>query len=70
MAEHRDDGPGHERRPPRAAEGYDEAAEGGRGVPPSHVGTTPYHHRGPEDAFDRGAREAADDVRRRDSSAD
>jgi hypothetical protein len=69
MAEHRED----ERNEQRRAEqnkGYDEAARGGRGVPPSNVGTTPGQPRRREDAFDREAREAANDVRRRDSSAE
>ena len=69
MAEHRDDeranGPRTEQN-----KGYDEAARGGRGVPPSNVGTTPDQPRGREDPFDREAREAANDVRRRDSSAE
>jgi hypothetical protein len=70
MAEHRDDERGNDRRPPGPNDGYDDAARGGRGVPSSNVGTTPDQHRGPEDVFDREAREAANDVRRRDSSAD
>ena len=51
--------------------GYDEAARGGKGVPPSDVGVP----LGPDDRtggdeFDRAAREAANDVRRRERSAD
>lgn len=51
--------------------GYDEAARGGKGVPPSDVGVPP----NPGDSvggdeFDRAAREAANDVRRREKSAD
>jgi hypothetical protein len=51
--------------------GYDEAARGGKGVPKSDVGIPP----NPGDSvggdeFDRAAREAANDVRRRDRSAD
>ena len=66
MAEHRD----NERNRPEQNKGYDEAARGGPGGPPSNVGTTPDQHRGPEDTFDREAREAANDVRRRESSAE
>jgi hypothetical protein len=50
-------------REERQNEGYDEAARGGKGVPPypgDSVGG---------DEFDRAAREAANDVRRRDKSA-
>jgi hypothetical protein len=51
-------------------EGYDEAAHGGKGVPSSDVGIPP----NPDDSvggdeFDRAARDAANDVRRRDKSA-
>jgi hypothetical protein len=70
MAEHRDDERGNDRRPPGPHSGYDDTARGDRGIPSSNAGTTPDQHRGPEDAFDREAREAATDVRRRDSSAD
>jgi len=57
-------------REERRNEGYDEAARGGKGVPPSDVGIPP----NPGDSvggdeFDRAAREAANDVRRRDKSA-
>jgi hypothetical protein len=55
----------------RQDEGYDEAARGGPGVPPSDVGLPP----NPGDSvggdrFDRAGREAANDVRRHDRSAD
>jgi hypothetical protein len=55
----------------RQDEGYDEAARGGKGVPPSDVGVPP----NPGDSvggdrFDRASREAANDVRRQDHSAD
>jgi hypothetical protein len=55
----------------RQEEGYDEAARGGPGVPPSDVGipSNPDESTG-GDEFDRAAREAANDVRRRDTSAD
>jgi hypothetical protein len=51
-------------------EGYDEAARGGKGVPPTDVGVplTP-DERPDADAFDREAREAANDVRRRENSS-
>jgi hypothetical protein len=55
----------------RQNEGYDEVARGGKNVPPSDVGIPP--NRGESvggDEFDREAREAANDVRRRDTSAD
>lgn len=70
IAEHRDEERPNERRTPHQKEGDDEAARGGRGVPPSNVGTTPDQTRGREETFAREAREAADDVRRRDSSAE
>jgi len=55
----------------RQNQGYDEAARGGKGVPKSDVGIPP----NPGDSvggdeFDRAAREAANDVRRQDRSAD
>jgi len=55
----------------RQNQGYDEAARGGKGVPKSDVGIPP----NPGDSvggdeFDRAAREAANDVRRREHSAD
>jgi len=51
--------------------GYDEAARGGKDVRPSDVGVPP----NPGDSvggdeFDRAAREAANDVRRQEKSAD
>jgi hypothetical protein len=57
-------------REERQNEGYDEAARGGKGVPPTDVGVPP----NPGDSvggdeFDRAAREAANDVRRHDKSA-
>ncbi len=69
MAEHHED-PRQEQGRPDTNKGYDEAARGGRGVPPTDVGTNPEQPRGREDPFDREAREAANDVRRRDSSAE
>jgi hypothetical protein len=55
----------------RQKQGYDEAAHGGAGVPASDVGVPP----NPGDSvggdeFDRAGREAANDVRRREHSAD
>ncbi len=62
---------GHERTTTRRQdEGYDEAARGGKNVPPSDVGVPPNPGEevgGTED--DRAAREAANDVRRQDKSA-
>ena len=54
----------------RQNEGYDEAARGGKGVPPTDVGV-PLEPGGDArgDEFDRAAREAANDVRRQDKSA-
>jgi hypothetical protein len=54
----------------RQEEGYDEAARGGAGVPPSDVGVpaTPDESTG-GDEFDKAARDAANDVRRHDKSA-
>ena len=54
-------------------QGYDEAARGGPGAPPTDVGVP--LNPGETDVrteseFDRAAREAANDVRRRDHSAD
>jgi len=55
----------------RQNDGYDEAARGGPGVPPSDVGIpTDSDDETGGDAFDREAREAANDVRRRDHSAE
>lgn len=61
----------HEAEIERQNEGYDEAARGGPGVPPSDVGV-PNSGSGsrPRDAFDRAAGDAANDVRRREHSAD
>lgn len=57
---------------PEQNEGYDEAARGGAGARPTNVGVplSPDGDVRQEDAFDRAAREAANDVRRRDRSAD
>jgi hypothetical protein len=63
MAEHKRESNHDERN-----RGYDEAARGGPGVPSSDVGTNPDQPSRPEDPFDREAREAANDVRRRESS--
>jgi hypothetical protein len=55
----------------RQEEGYDEASRGGKGVPPSDVGVPPNPGESTGgDEFDREAREAANDVRRREHSAD
>jgi len=51
-------------------EGYDEAARGGKGVPPSDVGIPVDPDEVSADPDDREARNAANDVRRRDHSAD
>lgn len=55
----------------RQNEGYDEATNGGKGLPDADLGIPP----NPADSvggdeFDREAREAANDVRRREHSAD
>jgi hypothetical protein len=75
MAEHNEDG--HDRQEriqreqhrPEQNDGYDDAARGGPGARPTNVGTSPDTRVTREDEFDRAAREAANDVRRRDSSA-
>lgn len=55
----------------RQNEGYDEAARGGKDMPPTNVGIpVEPEDRIRRDAFDREANEAANDVRRRDHSAD
>jgi hypothetical protein len=61
----------HEQHRPEQNEGYDEAAHGGKGVPSSDVGIplNPGDSAG-GDSFDRAAREAANDVRRQDKSAE
>ena len=75
MAEHNEDGRTRQERirdeqhRPEQNKGYDEAARGGPGAPKSDVGTSPDPPRGREDPFDREAREAANDVRRREASA-
>jgi hypothetical protein len=55
----------------RQEEGYDEAAHGGKDVPASDVGipANPGDSVG-GDEFDRAGREAANDVRRQEHSAD
>jgi hypothetical protein len=69
MAEHNEDGRAtrDEQHRREQNKGYDEAARGGPGMPTSDVGTG--ETRRQEDEFDREAREAANDVRRRESSA-
>ena len=64
---------GYERlgRTERQNQGYDEAAHGGKNVPSSDVGIPPNPgESGGGDEFDRAARDAANDVRRQDKSAD
>jgi len=64
---------GYERlgRTERQNEGYDEAAHGGKNVPSSDVGIPPNPGESVGgDEFDRAARDAANDVRRQDKSAD
>ena len=57
-------------REERQNRGYDEAARGGKGVPPTNVGVPPNPGDSVgRDRFDRAAREAANDVRRQDKSA-
>jgi hypothetical protein len=71
MAEHQNEG--HERQErikreqhrPEQNQGYDEAARGGAGMPKSDVVTNPDSNR-----IGRDEREAANDVRRREHSAD
>jgi hypothetical protein len=59
-----------ERDTQKQNEGYDEAARGGKGMPPTDVGVPLTPDEPPDsDEFDREAREAANDVRRRDNSA-
>jgi len=59
-----------ESREQRQNEGYDEAAHGGKNVPPTDVGIPPNPgDSAGGDEFDREAREAANDVRRQDKSA-
>lgn len=76
MAEHQEDGHTRQERirqeqhRPEQNRGYDEAARGGPGAPTTDVGVSPDQVRGREDPSDRAAREAANDVRRHDSSAD
>jgi hypothetical protein len=76
MAEHQEDGHARQERiqreqhRPEQNKGYDEAARGGKGVPPTDVGTSPDTVIRRQDEFERESREAANDVRRRESSAD
>jgi hypothetical protein len=76
MAEHHEDGHARherinqERRRPEQNRGYDEAARGGPGAPKTDVGVSPDQPGGRRDRFDRAAREAANDVRRQDKSAE
>jgi hypothetical protein len=57
-------------REERQNRGYDEAARGGKGAPPTNVGVPPNPGDSVDrDEFDRAAREAANDVRRQDKSA-
>jgi hypothetical protein len=62
-----------EQHRPEQNEGYDEAARGGAGAPATDVGI-PLNPGDSDmrrdDEFDRAAREAANDVRRQDRSAD
>lgn len=58
------------KRTERQDEGYDEAARGGKGVPPTDVGVPQEHDRRSDDPFDREADQAANDVRRREHSAE
>jgi hypothetical protein len=73
MAEHNEDGRARQERikeeqhRPEQNKGYDEAARGGPGMPKSDVGTGQPRRR--ENPFDREAREAANDIRRRESSS-
>jgi hypothetical protein len=61
----------HTRKEERQNEGYDEAARGGKGVPPTPVNSPlAPDEAATGDEFDRAAREAANDVRRREHSAD
>ena len=57
-------------RTPQQDQGYDEAARGGKGVPPSDVGVPldPDDHLGGEET-EPAARDAAEEVRRRERSA-
>jgi len=64
---------GYERlgRTERQNQGYDEAAHGGKNVPSDDVGIPPNpDDAGDGDEFDRAARDAANDVRRQDKSAE
>ncbi len=57
-------------RTKRQDEGYDEAARGGKNVPASDVGVPHEPDNRAGDEFDREADQAANDVRRREHSAD
>ena len=75
MAEHQEDGRArqeriqHQQHRPEQNRGYDDAARGGPDAPKTDVGASPGQAQSP-DAFDREAREAANDVRRRERSAE
>lgn len=73
MAEHKQSGYERIGHTQRQNEGYDEAAHGGKDVPSSDIGIPPNPGEsvaGEGDEFDRAARDAANDVRRREHSAD
>lgn len=67
---HRQERIQEEQHRPEQNAGYDEAARGGKDVPPSDVGVplNPNETAG-GDEFDQEAREAANEVRRHDRSA-
>lgn len=75
MAEHQEDGHARQERIRREQhrsdqdKGHDEAAHGGRGARPMDVRPSPDARVTRENRFDREAREEANDVRRRESSA-
>lgn len=51
--------------------GYDEVARGGKGMPPTDVGVPQMPDESTDgDVFDEAARDAANDVRRREHSAE
>ena len=57
-------------RTQRQNEGYDEAAHGGKNMPSTDVGVPHEPDHRSDDPFDREADQAANDVRRREHSAD
>jgi hypothetical protein len=76
MAEHKENGHDRQERikreqhKPEQNEGYDKAARGGKGVPATNVGTSPDPPKaGAGDVFDKAAKKAAADVKRRERSA-